>query len=104
MCISKYVYGDYNDIIRLFEYELALRKECDHWLIYDSPSCQPGGNVWVYVKPWPCFVCVVDNKKKKKKKISDFIMLVCKTYKMTTKIYFKIMIVKFTHQRLYFSV
>ena len=30
MCISKYVYGDYNDIIRLFEYELALRKECDH--------------------------------------------------------------------------
>ena len=36
MCISKYVYGDYNDIIRLFEYELALRKECDHWLIYAS--------------------------------------------------------------------
>ena len=30
MCISKYVYGDYNDIICLFEYELAVRKECVH--------------------------------------------------------------------------
>ena len=87
MCISKYVYGDYNDIIRLFEYELALRKECDHWLNYDSPSCQPGGNVWVYVKPWPCFVCAVDNKKKKKKKkktincmvLESFVISVAKT-------------------------
>ena len=26
MCISKYIYGDYNGIIRLVEYELALRK------------------------------------------------------------------------------
>ena len=38
------------------------------------------------------------------KPISDFIMLVYKTSKMTTKIYFKIMIVKFTHQRVYLSV
>ena len=30
MRISKNVYGDYNDINHLFEYELALRKECDH--------------------------------------------------------------------------
>ena len=33
MCISKYVYGDYNDIIRLFEYELALRKRV--WPLID---------------------------------------------------------------------
>ena len=38
------------------------------------------------------------------KSISDFIMLVYKISKTTTKIYFKIMIVKFTHQRVRFSV
>ena len=37
------------------------------------------------------------------KLISDFNMLVCKTSKMTTKIYLKIMIVKFVHQRVCFK-
>ena len=73
----------------------------EFWISRDS--CTPALSEQRHSWPVLCFIealiyrHIVSSHFRKKKMISDFNMLVCKTSTMTTKIYLKIIIVKFIH-------